>query len=53
MDGINEEVGRMKCKRCKYEWERNSKLYRVTCPSCGKQWFLEEPFDDVMDYAKD
>jgi len=24
----------MKCPKCKYEWETNSKLKMVTCPNC-------------------
>ena len=25
---------KIKCPSCKYEWETNSKLNMVTCPSC-------------------
>jgi len=26
---------KVKCKKCNYEWNTNSKLARVTCPNCG------------------
>lgn len=26
---------KIKCKKCQYEWETNSKLILVSCPSCG------------------
>lgn len=25
----------IKCKRCGYKWNTKSKLYMVSCPSCG------------------
>ena len=25
---------KVKCSKCKYEWETKSKLKMVTCPSC-------------------
>jgi predicted nucleic acid-binding Zn-ribbon protein len=26
---------KIKCSKCKHEWETKSKLILVTCPSCG------------------
>lgn len=26
---------KIKCKKCFYEWETTSKLWMVSCPSCG------------------
>jgi len=26
---------KIKCQKCKYEWETKSKLFSVTCPCCG------------------
>ncbi len=25
---------KIRCDKCKYEWETNSKLIWITCPSC-------------------
>lgn len=32
----------VKCPKCKYEWETNSQLKQVTCPSCGLKVKNEE-----------
>ncbi len=26
---------KLKCQKCKYEWNTGSKLLMVSCPSCG------------------
>jgi DNA-directed RNA polymerase subunit RPC12/RpoP len=26
---------KVKCKKCKYEWETKSKMWQVSCPCCG------------------
>jgi len=31
-----------KCKRCGYEWESNSEMIMVSCPSCGNKVKLRE-----------
>jgi len=31
-----------KCTNCKYEWESNSKLLKVSCPSCGNKVKIRE-----------
>ena len=28
-------IMKIKCKKCNYEWETKSKLWTVSCPSCG------------------
>lgn len=31
-----------KCKKCNYEWETNSKMIMVSCPSCGTKVKIRE-----------
>ena len=31
-----------KCTKCKYEWESNSKMFKVSCPSCGDKVKIRE-----------
>jgi len=31
-----------KCKKCGYEWESKSKMFQVSCPSCGNKVKLKE-----------
>lgn len=33
---------KVKCNKCNYEWETNSKLVMVTCPSCQLKVKLKE-----------
>ncbi len=37
-----------KCQnpKCLYEWECNSKLMKVNCPSCGKKVNLRDKVED-------
>ncbi|GBE19321.1 hypothetical protein BMS3Abin17_00044 [archaeon BMS3Abin17] len=32
----------VKCKKCKYEWDTNSKMIMVSCPSCGYKITIRE-----------
>jgi len=31
-----------KCQKCKYEWETNSEMILVSCPSCGSKVKIRE-----------
>jgi Zn finger protein HypA/HybF involved in hydrogenase expression len=31
-----------KCTKCQYEWESNSKMIMVSCPSCGNKVRIRE-----------
>jgi len=31
-----------KCSKCKYEWESNSEMILVSCPSCGNKVKIRE-----------
>ena len=31
-----------KCKKCSYEWETKSKMFMVSCPSCGNKVKVKE-----------
>lgn len=31
-----------KCQKCKYEWETNSEMIMVSCPSCGNKVKIRE-----------
>ena len=31
-----------KCKKCGYEWESNSEMIMVSCPSCGTKIKIRE-----------
>ncbi len=33
---------KVKCQKCKYEWETNSELIKVSCPSCGSKVKVRE-----------
>ena len=32
----------VKCKKCGYGWETNSKMVMVSCPSCGNKVKVRE-----------
>jgi len=32
----------IKCQKCGYEWETNSKMIKVSCPSCGNKVKIRE-----------
>ena len=42
---------KIKCPKCKYEWDCNSKLIFVTCPSCRLK--IERPKKDEMEWDDD
>jgi len=31
-----------KCQKCGYEWETNSEMIKVSCPSCGNKVKIRE-----------
>jgi len=31
-----------KCPKCSYEWETNSEMIKVSCPSCGNKVQIRE-----------
>lgn len=31
-----------KCQKCQYEWETNSQMIMVSCPSCGSKVKIRE-----------
>jgi Zn finger protein HypA/HybF involved in hydrogenase expression len=35
-----------KCKKCKYEWDSNSQMIMVSCPSCGSKVKIREIKDN-------
>ena len=35
------------CKKCGYEWETNSKMIMVSCPSCGNKVKIREIENDT------
>ena len=43
-----------KCKnpKCLYEWESNSKMVSVTCPSCGLKVGLRKKREDTKNGKK-
>ena len=32
----------VKCQKCGYEWETNSEMIMVSCPSCGSKVKIRE-----------
>ncbi len=36
------ETIKAKCQKCSYEWDTNSKLIMVSCPSCGTKVKIRE-----------
>ena len=39
-----------KCDRCEHEWQTKSKLWLVSCPSCGKKIKIG-PVKEVVENA--
>ena len=33
---------KVKCQKCKYEWETYSEMIMVSCPSCGSKVKIRE-----------
>jgi DNA-directed RNA polymerase subunit RPC12/RpoP len=46
---------KVKCPKCKYKWETESKLLYVTCPNCQKKFLknLKEGEVAIWDEAKE
>ena len=52
-----------KCQKCGYEWETNSEMIKVSCPSCGNkvkikeiehcEWYMHKDCPETCAYAED
>lgn len=38
-----------KCTNCEYEWNSTSKMFKVSCPSCGNKVKIRELNDDKQE----
>lgn len=41
-----------RCQKCGYEWESNSSMFIVSCPSCGTKVKIREMPDSKLNLKK-